>query len=299
MSEEKDLSPGVAFIDNEYIPVAEARLSVLDWGFTRSDVTYDVVSVWRRNFFRLDDHIERFQRSCEKLQLEPGFTDGEIREILISCVRKSGLDNAYVEMLCTRGLPAPGSRDPRECTNRFIAFAIPYVWILDRETQDRGARLFISDIPRISPLSVDPTVKNFHWADLTRGLFQAYEHGDDTVVLVDMDGNVSEGPGFNIFAVRDGGIITPGGTVLAGITRITVKELCDELAIPYAQGTISPDELRNADEIFLSSSAGGIMPIGFVDNIGVHSLEPGSISLRLRERYWQRHDEGWHATPVG
>jgi branched-chain amino acid aminotransferase len=292
------MSEGVAFIDNEYIPVAEARLPILDWGFTRSDVTYDVVSVWRRSFFRLDDHIGRFRKSCEKLQLNPGFSDDEIGEILINCVRKSGLDDAYVEMLCTRGIPAAGSRDPRDCANRFIAFAIPYVWILDREAQDRGVRLFISDIPRISPLSVDPTVKNFHWADLTRGLLQAYEHGDDTVVLVDLDGNISEGPGFNIFCVRDGGIITPGGTVLAGVTRITVKELCDELEIPYAQGAVSPDQLRGADEIFLSSTAGGIMPIRFVDNIEVRSLEPDSVSLRLRKRYWEKHDQGWHGTPI-
>jgi branched-chain amino acid aminotransferase len=141
-------------------------------------------------------------------------------------------------------------------------------------------------------------VKNFHWADLTRGLFQAYEHGDDTVVLVDLDGNISEGPGFNIFCVRDGGIITPGGTVLAGVTRITVKELCDELEIPYAQGAVSPDQLRGADEIFLSSTAGGIMPIRFVDNIEVRSLEPDSVSLRLRKRYWEKHDQGWHGTPI-
>ena len=289
---------GIAFVDNEYIPVAEARLPLLDWGFLHSDVTYDVVSVWHRRFFRLEDHLRRFKQSCEKLHLNTGLSQDQIEEILATCVKRSGLDDAYVEMICTRGLPASGSRDPRQCSNRFMAFAIPYVWVVSPELQKRGARLFISDIPRIPPQSVDPTVKNFHWADLTRGLFQAYQQDCDTVVLVDMAGNISEGPGFNIFCVRDGEIVTPGGTVLEGITRTTVKELCDELRIPFRLGQLSPDDLRGSEEVFLSSTAGGVMPIRYVDNIELSSTNEGSISLRLKALYRQKQEAGWHGTPV-
>lgn len=71
------------------------------------------------------------------------------------------------------------------------------------EQQARGAHLIISSVPRIPPASVDPTVKNFHWGDLTRALFEAHDHGADTAVLVDPDGYISEGPGFNVFCVRD------------------------------------------------------------------------------------------------
>lgn len=288
---------GAAFIDGDFVPIADARLPILDWGFTRSDVTYDVVHVWKGSFFRLEDHLDRFLRSCEKLRLSPP-ERAEIRETLMRCVRLSGLRDAYVEMVCTRGAPVPGSRDPRTCVNRYMAFAIPFIWVITPEQQARGAHLIISRVPRISPASVDPTVKNFHWGDLTRALFEAYDQGADTAVLVDADGYVSEGPGFNVFSVRDGRVRSPGKTVLEGITRKSVRELCEELDVPFELGRITPDELRDSDEVFLSTTAGGVMPVSRVDNRILGNDRPGPLSTRLRDLYWAKHDEGWHATPV-
>ncbi len=292
------LSDGAAFIEGDYVPIGEARLPLLDWGFTRSDVTYDVVHVWKGSFFRLDDHLDRFQRSCDRLRLNPGYRRDEIREILMSCVRRSGLREAYVEMICTRGVPAPGSRDPRLCRNQFFAFAIPFVWIFSPERQKEGAHLIISQVPRISPASIDPTVKNFHWGDLTQALFQAFDQGAESAMLVDNDGYLSEGPGFNVFRVREGSVTTPGDTVLEGITRASVRELCEELDIPFALERISPDELRDSDEVFISSTAGGVMPISRVDECIFSNGRPGPVTMRIRELYWRKHEQGWHATPV-
>ena len=293
-----DLSEGVAFMDGAYLPIGQASIPITDWGFTRSDVTYDVVHVWDGAFFRLDDHLDRFEASCASLRLSPGVNRDAIARILMECVSRSGLREAYVEMLCTRGSPPPGSRDPRACKNRFAAFAIPYVWVMSPEKQAMGGHIHISSIPRISPQSVDPTVKNFHWADLTRGLFQALDYGADTVVLVDAKGNVSEGPGFNIFCVTGGRVTTPEGTVLEGITRKTVRELCGLSGIEFFQGAISPQSMRDADEVFLSSTAGGIMPITRVDDRILSNGRPGPVSVSLRDLYWSKHAEGWHATPV-
>ena len=292
------LADGVAFVEGEYVPIGEARLPVLDWGFTRSDVTYDVVHVWKGSFFRLEDHLDRFQRSCASLHLDPGYGREQMRAILMQCVRASGLRDAYVEMICTRGVPAPGSRDPRHCRNRFLAFAIPFVWIVPPERQMQGTHLIISKVPRIAPASVDPTVKNFHWGDLTRALFEAFERGAETAVLVDQDGYLSEGPGFNVFRVHDGQVTTPGGTVLEGITRRSVAELCEELEVPFALQAITPEELRTADEVFISSTAGGVMPVTRVDEHILGNGSPGPISMRIRELYWRKHEQGWHATPV-
>ncbi len=294
----RSLNDGAAFVDGSYVPIGEARLPLLDWGFTRSDVTYDVVHVWKGSFFRLEDHLDRFARSCLGLHLDPGYARDEIRDILTRCVRLSGLRDAYVEMICTRGVPAPGSRDPRRCRNTFFAFAIPFVWIVSQQRQEEGAHLIITEVPRISPASVDPTMKNFHWGDLTRALFQAFERGGETAVLVDAEGCVSEGPGFNVFRVHEGRITTPDGTVLEGITRQTVRELCDELRIPFGLGSITPDELRDADEIFISSTAGGVMPITRVDDRILGNGRPGPLTSRIRDTYWRKHEQGWHATPV-
>ncbi len=292
------LGDGAAFVDGDYVPIGEARLPLLDWGFTRSDVTYDVVHVWKGSFFRLDDHLDRFRRSCERLRLDPGYGRDDIGAILMRCVRLSGLRDAYVEMICTRGVPAPGSRDPRLCRNRFFAFAIPFVWIVSPERQKQGAHLIISGVPRIASASVDPTVKNFHWGDFTRALFQAFERGGELAVLVDGDGYVSEGPGFNVFCVHEGGVTTPHGTVLEGITRQSVRELCEQLDIPFALQGITPDALRDSDEVFISSTAGGVMPVSRVDERILGNGRPGPLTARIRDTYWRKHEQGWHATPV-
>jgi len=293
-----DFSEGAAFVEGRFVPVAQAHVSALDWGFTRSDVTYDVVHVWKGSFFRLEDHLDRFERSCDELRLSPPHSRDDIRAILIECVRRSGLRDAYVEMTCTRGRPAPGSRDPRTCTNNFLAFAIPFVWILPPERLEEGAHVAVTRVPRIPPASVDPTVKNFHWGDLTRALFEAYDRGAETAVLVDAEGNVSEGPGFNVFTVEGGRVATPGGTVLEGITRRTVAELCEELDVPFALRRISPAELRSADEAFLSSTAGGIIPVSRVDDRRLGDGRPGPLTTRIKDLYWEKHELGWHATPV-
>jgi len=291
-------SAGVAFIDDEFVPIHLARLPILDWGFTRSDVTYDVVHVCDGAFFRLDDHLDRFERSCASLRLNPGIDRGELKRVLVKCVSISTLRNAYVEMVCTRGQPAPGSRDPRTCQNKFFAFAIPFVWVVSPERQDAGARLHISDVPRIGAQSVDPTAKNFHWGDLTRALMQGLDMGADTAVLIDDAGNITEGPGFNVFAIRNGAVSSPAAGVLEGITRASVRELCEEQAITFRLATLTPQDLLSADEVFLSSTAGGIMPVAYVNNRILGNGRPGPLATQLKQRYWQRHAEGWHATPI-
>lgn len=293
-----DYSAGAAFVEGRFVPIHQARIPVLDLGFLHSDATYDVVHVWKGCFFRLEDHLDRFERSVAQLHLVLPYSRAGIRSILSDCVRLSRLRDAYVEVICTRGVAPPGSRDPRQCRNRFLAFAIPFVWIVDPERQQRGIDLVVSSVVRIPPQSVDPTVKNYHWGDLTRGLFQAYERGGDTVVLVDLEGNVSEGPGFNVFAVLAGEVVTPGHTVLQGITQRTVHELCTELGIPCRAGTLSPTQLSHAEEIFLSSTAGGIMPATRVNGQPIGNALPGPLTLKLRELYWRKHEQGWYATPI-
>jgi len=289
---------GVAFVDRGFVPVAEARVPILDWGFLRSDATYDVAHVWRGSFFRLEDHLDRFERSMEHLRLSPPYGRDEIRDILIECVRVSNLRDAYAEVICTRGIPKPGSRDPRDCENRFYAFVVPFIWIADPEKQGHGLHAIIGSKQRIAPESVDPTVKNYHWLDLETGLLEAYERGGETVILTDAEDNVVEGPGFNVFAVHDGAISTPDHGVLEGITRRTVIELAAEYSIPIETRPIPAGSLRRADEVFLSSTAGGIIPVTTVDGQAVEDGKPGPVTLRLRDAYWKSHEDPRFALPV-
>jgi branched-chain amino acid aminotransferase len=262
-------------------------------------VTYDVVSVWGGVFFRLDDHIGRFRRSMQALRLEPPESDDDIRAILAECVRRSGLREAYVAMDCLRGAPKPGAvRHPINCRNYLVAFAIPWVWVMSQEMQARGAHLIVARTPRIADESVDPKVKNFHWGDLTRGLFEAHDQGADNCVLTDGKGFVTEGPGYNVFSVSDGAVATSDHGALEGITRLSVQELCGDLGIPFAIRKLPVAELLEADEIFLATTAGGIMPASRINKRILGNDRPGPISARLRELFWTKRAAGWHATPV-
>jgi branched-chain amino acid aminotransferase len=286
-----DFSQGAAHVDGRLVPIEEAKISLLDWGFLHSDATYDVAGVLKGKFFRLDDHIERFFASMQKLHMSIPHSRSDLRAILIDCVRASGLRDAYVEMICTRGLPKPGSRDPRTCTNQFFAFAIPFVWIANPEKQKEGLHLIISRWQRIPPESVDPTVKNYHWLDMVMGLFEAYGRGGETAIVVDTYGNLVEGPGFNIFAVKGNILTTPAQGVLEGITRKTAIELATACGYEVVQRNLPADEALAANEVFITSTAGGIIPITKIDGQAIGSGAPGQITQKLQNRYWEVHED--------
>ncbi|HQZ05915.1 MAG: aminotransferase class IV [Rhodoferax sp.] len=293
MSESAQYQDGVAYVAGKYVPIAQAAIPITDWGFLRSDATYDVVTVWNGAFFRIDAHLERFMHSCQRWRLNPGLSPAQITRILARCVRLSGLRSSYVEMICTRGQPPWGSRDPRQAVNQFYAFAVPFVWLANEQQRANGLRIRISDVQRISPRSVDPRAKNYHWNDLTMGLLGALDAGADSVLLVDAAGNVVEGPGFNVFCVKDGALATPDEGMLEGISRRTVIEMAAALGLPLQARPVTADELRGADEVFLSTSGGGVLPVSQVDERTIGTGAPGAITRRLIETYW-----AWHADPA-
>ena len=289
---------GIAFIDGGYVPIAEAKLPLLDYGFLRSDACQDTISVWKGQYFRREDHLDRFERSCARLRFACPYSRDEIREILDRCCALTGFDNAYLQMIMTRGCPPIGQRDIRKAVNRFQVFCLRYVWIASPEVQARGIHVMVSPVRRVPPQSVDPEVKHYHWLDFDMALFTAYDQGYETVLLTDFDGNIAEGPGFNVFAVKDGELLTPEANVLDGMTRRTVFELASELNLKARLARIAPEDLRRADEVFLSSTAGGIMPVGSVDKDAIGDGRPGPTTTRLRSLYWSKREAGWHGTPV-
>jgi branched-subunit amino acid aminotransferase/4-amino-4-deoxychorismate lyase len=282
---------GCAWIEGDYVPISEARIPILDAGFVRSDLTYDVVGVWGGRFFRLEDHLTRLVEGCAKIRLALPLPRAEIRDIMIEVVRRSGLREAYIEVVVTRGVPKPGERDPRLWTPRLYVYAIPYVWIVRPELQEQGTNVVVAQTRRIPPDSVDPTVKNFHWGDLVRGLFEAYDRDAWLAILTDGEGHVREGAGFNVFAVVDGVVYTPERGVLEGITRKTAIEIARDQGHEVRVEEMPVSLLYDAQEIFFTSTAGGVMPVATLDGQPVGSGEPGPVTSAIRDRYWELHDD--------
>jgi branched-chain amino acid aminotransferase len=158
--------------------------------------------------------------------------------------------------------------------------------------------LIMSKVPRIPSVCVDTRYKNYHAGDLTRGRFEAHAAGADRAVHCAIEGYLTEGAGFNLFFVKNGRLFTPARNVLEGITRQTILELAKELKILAEAGDYPADDLRQADEAFITSTAGGVMPVARIDDRRFASNGPGPVSLRLREEYWRRREAGWLSTAI-
>lgn len=290
-----DWSKGAAWMKGEVVPIDEAKIGVNDWGVTRSDITYDVVPVWRGAFFRLPDYLARFEASMAALRLDVGMDRDAIRAALAAMVARSGLRDAYCAMVASRGMPLfPGNRDPRHCANHFYAWVVPYIYVMTPEVMARGADLWIAEsVRRIPEDSVNPRAKNYHWGDFTQGLFEAKDAGYDTVALLDHAGNVTEGPGFNVFALKGDRAITSDHGVLHGITRRTAIEICQAKGLTVETRPLPLAEFLEADEVFLSTSGGGIAPVRKVGDRVFSNGAPGPVSVALAETYraWLTRDD--------
>jgi len=290
---EKDYSNGAAWMRGEIIPTSEAALPVTDWGLTHSDITYDVVHAWDGRFFRLDDYLTRFEKSLDKCHLSIEQSREDIRAILHQIVSRSQLKRSYVSFVASRGQPSiMGSRDPRDCVNHFYAWCVPFVWVFSEEVVKRGARLQVPEhIHRIASNAVDPTAKNYHWGDFTQGLIKAKQEDFDNTLLLDSSGHVTEGPGFNVFIVKDGQVATPRSGVLEGITRKVCMELCAHHEIAVSERDITLAELLDADEVFASTTGGGLVPIVRINQHHYSNNAPGALSLALQATYWEWHND--------
>ncbi|MGI9571277.1 MAG: aminotransferase class IV, partial [Desulfobulbia bacterium] len=154
----------------------------------------------------------------------------------------------------------------------------------------RGVNLITVRKTRIPPDAVDPRIKNYHWLDLIMGTIEALEKGGDLPLLLDSDGEVTEGAGYNIFMSEGEHIITPERGVLEGITRQTVFDICRSENINVGSGRISMEKLQGADEVLLTSTAGGIMPVDTVDFAPLPNRSPGRFTQLIIEKYWQWHE---------
>ena len=284
---------GAAWIEGEYVPASEARISIFDTGFGHSDLTYTVAHVWHGNIFRLGDHIDRLLDGARKLRLPSPLTKAELASIAKRCVALSQLRESYVNITLTRGFGArKGEKDLSKLTTQVYVYAIPYLWAFPPHEQIFGTSAIVPrHVRRAGRNTIDPTVKNYQWGDLTAASFEAKDRGARTAILLDADGCVAEGPGFNVVIVKDGRLVSPSRNALPGITRRTVFEIANAMGIDAKLRDVTSQELYDADELIAVTTAGGVTPITSLDGAPVSDGTPGSITVALRDRFWALMDE--------
>ena len=282
---------GVAWIAGELTPIHEARIPLLDQGFLHSDLTYDVPSVWDGRYFRLDDHIERLSLSCSKIRLRLPLPKEEIKRILLDMVAQSGIKDAFVELIVTRGMKSVRESKPEDIVPNLYLFVLPYVWVMDPETQlnGTGSAVIARTVRRIPPGAMDPTVKNLQWGDLTRAMHEARDRGAQYPFLTDGDANLTEGSGFNVVIIKNGIIYTPDRGVLHGVTRKSVFDVARMNGIEVRCEVVPVELAYQADEVFMCTTAGGIMPITSLDGKKIGDGKTGPLTAKIWDGYWQMH----------
>ena len=146
-------------------------------------------------------------------------------------------------------------------------------------------------VRRAGRATVDPTIKNYQWGDLTAASFEAQDRGARSAILLDSDNCVAEGPGFNVVVVKDGALASPSRNALPGITRRTVFEIAATMGVDASLRDLGSRELYDADELMAVTTAGGVTPIVSLDGEKIGNGEPGPLTVAIRDRFWALMDE--------
>ncbi|MCA9637935.1 MAG: aminotransferase class IV [Myxococcales bacterium] len=264
----------------------EATISVFDRGFLYGDSVYETLRTIGGRFVEMGRHLDRLRRSADGIGLEIPFSDPEITAATRATCDATGNADSYVRIVVTRGI-GELVLDPRHAGAPLLVVIAKEIHVPPPEVYARGLAVRIVDVRKISRRSLDPTLKTGNYLNSIQALRQATEGAAEDAIMLSIDGAVAEGATSNVFMVKEGRLLTPSlkTGLLSGITRAVVLELAAELGIPSAEATIMPDELRAADEVFLTSSVRGPIAVTTLDGAPVGDGGVGPITRRLSARY--------------
>lgn len=269
------------WIDGELRPPERAVLPVWDHGLLYGDGVFEGVRLRNGALYRIDEHLARLRNSSRFLDLKLQFDEPAILDGIAGTATANGLDDAHVRVIHTRGVGLPGL-DPRRCSRTsLLILTYPFPPLLGSEP----IALIVSSVIRKAPRSVDAAVKSLNYLDGILAKMQANAAGAGDALMLDAQGYVAEATGTNVFCVTGGVLRTPTLTAaLPGITRKTVLDLAEADGIPTRVEVLTPGELYLADEVFLTGTAAGIVPIDSIDGRPLPDA-PGTVTKRLDDAY--------------
>lgn len=272
----------IVYLNGEYLSEDEAVVSPLDRGFMFGDGVYEVIPVYGGRLFRLSQHLERLARSLEGVRIEQPCSAAQWEAILEGLVERNGGGNQSLYLQITRGVASRDHAFPSAATPTVFAMCSPLSPISDAIRKEGVAAVILNDTRweycHLKTIALLPNI-------LLRQ--QALDEGAAEAILV-RDGEITEGAASNLFMVDDGGTLkTPpkGPRLLPGITRDLVMELAAAHNVPHTEARITPDDLRRAAEIWLTSSTREIMPVTRLDGAAVGTGRPGPVWSRMIALY--------------
>ena len=265
------------WISGAIVEPEEARISVLDHGLLYGDGLFEGIRIRAGRIFRLDDHLRRFAGGARALGLELPYGLEEIGKIVLETARAFGQSQAYVRLVCTRG-QGPLGVDPTLCVQPQLFCIVSSLTLYPAEKQASGIDLITSSVRRPALDALDPQIKSLNYLNSVMAKREARLRGADEALILNAQGRVAEAAVANLFVVRGRRVLTPPTTegALPGITRRSVLEIASELEIATEEAALGRSELFTADEVFMTGSGAGIVPVARLDGqpIGNGALRP-------------------------
>jgi branched-chain amino acid aminotransferase len=278
-------SEPIIYVNGEFVPQSRAKISVLDHAVLYGDGVFETAFAWKGRVFKLDAHIERGFRSMAAIALPPPVDRSEMRRLILETISRNRLQDAYIKWLITRGANGKPLMDPAGCVPNLVILAQPYINRASEAQTARGLRLKTVAVRRPPGQVLDPQIKSLNYLNLVLAKLEAKSAGADEALLLDLRGRVCEATGCNVFTVHGTRLRTPRHDVLAGITRETVLELSSEAGLAAEQSEIELYDAYTADEVFICSTAGGILPVVEIDGRTIGAGNPGPAFRALRAAY--------------
>ena len=284
MLPEKEL---LVYIDGEYYPESEAKISVFDHGFLYGDGVFEGIRSYNGVVFKLREHIDRLYYSARAIMLEIPLTKEEMMKAVLETLRRNNLKDAYIRLVVTRGKGDLGL-DPRKCPKpSVIIITVPLLQLYDEEKRERGMSMIVSWVRRDPVDATTHEIKSLNYLNSILAKIEANNAGVDEAIILDTNGFICEATAENIFIVKDGKIITPPSTSgpLPGITASVVKEIAQDMGYQVIEKGITVIELYGADEAFVTGTAAEIMPIREVNKRPIGEGRMGPVTRKILERF--------------
>lgn len=290
----------LVYIDGEYYPKSEAKVSVFDHGLLYGDGVFEGIRSYDGVVFKLKEHIDRLYRSARAIMLEIPLTEENTIKAVLETLRRNELSNAYIRLLVTRGVGDLGL-DPRKCPKpSIIIITVPLLRLYDEEKRRSGMSMIVAWVRRDSVDATTHEIKSLNYLNSILAKIEANNAGADEALILDQRGFISEATGENIFIVGNGRLITPPASSgpLPGITAALVRGLAEKMGYVVVERGITVAELYGAEEAFLTGTAAEIMPIREVNKRKIGEGKIGPVTEKLLEEFNRIVRDPKEGTPI-
>jgi branched-chain amino acid aminotransferase len=275
-----------ASVDGLVTPAAEARVSVLDNGFTFGDTVYETLRTYGGRPFHLGRHLARLRQSAERLSIPVPLPDAEFGQRIDAVLARAANEESYIRLIVSRGVGDISYKFERVKGPTVVVVVKPYEPLPERYYAE-GIDVIVSSVRRNHRQALDPGIKSGNLLNNILAMREAQARGAVEPIMLNQDGDVAEGAGSNVFLVRQGGLLTPplDAGILPGVTRALVLEIAHELQLRCREEIVRVADLLGADEVFITSTLKECCPVRAIDGSPVGPVQPGPVTLDILGTY--------------